>query len=111
MRVVDGAVLAADGETVRARIDDGEVLVATADGSVVGALVHDDGHVTAVAVRRRRRSQGIGTALVMAALDRQETLTADFDPGVRPFYESLGFDIEAEGDGDRLHGQRERRDP
>jgi len=50
-------------------------------------------HVDAVAVRRRRRGQGIGRALVEAALDRDRRLTVAFDPGVRAFYDALGFTI------------------
>lgn len=81
----------------------GTVLVAEADGRVVGALVLDGGHVEAVAVRRSRRGQGVGTALVGAAAARAGRLTADFDPRVAPFYESLGFAVTERGDG-RLRG-------
>ena len=63
-------------------------------------------HVDAVAVRRARRGQGIGSALVRAAIERRSRLTAEFDVGVRPFYESLGFEIESvEGDDDRFRGR------
>ncbi|WP_135536778.1 GNAT family N-acetyltransferase [Halostella pelagica] len=94
---------------VAGAIDRGDALVAAADDTVLGALVLDprDGgaHVEAVAVRRSRRGQGIGTALVEAAAERADRLTADFDPGVRPFYESLGFEIEPTGEGEeRLRG-------
>jgi sulfur carrier protein ThiS len=105
MRIVDGAMLSADAATIRDRIDDGAVLVATVDsGSPVGALVHDGDRVTAVATRRRYRDRGVGTALVTAALERRGRLVAEFDPDVRPFYESLGFDVEAVEDG-RLRGR------
>lgn len=104
MRVVDGAALAADAADVRERIDAGDALVATAEGSVVGALVHDGDRVTAVATRRRWRDRGVGSALVSAAAERRERLVAEFDPGVRRFYESLGFDI-VEAEGDRLRGR------
>ncbi|MFB6101661.1 MAG: ubiquitin-like small modifier protein 2 [Haloplanus sp.] len=103
MRVVDGAVLTADATAVSERIGRGEVLVATVDDRVVGALVRAGDHVTAVAVRRRWRDRGVGTALVETAADETGRLTATFDPDVRPFYESLGFDIEPV-DG-RLRGQ------
>jgi sulfur carrier protein ThiS/predicted N-acetyltransferase YhbS len=99
MRVLDGAALATDAGAVRARLDDGGVLVAVADGSVVGALVLDGDRVTAVAVRRRRRGQGVGTALVEAARRRRGCLVAAFDADVSPFYSSLGFDIERVDDG------------
>jgi sulfur carrier protein ThiS/ribosomal protein S18 acetylase RimI-like enzyme len=122
MRILDGAMLAVDADTVRERIDDGAVLVATvgehetpgasrtrddggAVGAPVGALVRDGDRVTAVATRRRHRDRGVGSALIAAALETRGRLVATFDPDVRPFYESLGFDIEAveEGDG-RLRG-------
>jgi len=105
-RVVDAAML--EPGDVMGAIDRGDALVAVAGGRVVGALVlesRDDGaHVAAVAVSRARRGQGIGTALVAAAAERTARLTAAFDPNVRPFYESLGFDIEPGGDG-RLWGE------
>ena len=122
MRILDGAMLAVDADRVRERIDDGAVLVATVvegetpgasrsreDGDVVGvpvgALVRDGDRVTAVATRRRHRDRGVGSALIAAALETRGRLVATFDPGVRPFYASLGFDIEAVGDGDgRLRG-------
>jgi len=105
MRIVDGAMLSADADAVRNRIDDGAVLVSTVGGRVVGTLVRDGDHVTAVATRRRYRDRGVGTALVSAALDDCGRLVAAFDPEVRPFYESLGFDIEpVDGDGRRLRG-------
>lgn len=107
MRVVDGAMLTADAATVRERIDAGEVLVATVDDGVVGALVRDGDRVTAVATRRRHRDRGVGSALVSAALDDRDRLVAEFDPDVRPFYESLGFDIEAD-EGERLRGRLRR---
>ncbi|WP_394338773.1 ubiquitin-like small modifier protein SAMP2 [Haloplanus rubicundus] len=104
-RILDGAMLAVDAATVRERIDDGAVLVAIVDGRPVGALVRDGDRVTAVATRRRHRDRGVGSALIAAALETRSCLVAAFDPDVRPFYESLGFDIEAVGDGDgRLRG-------
>jgi GNAT superfamily N-acetyltransferase len=108
MRVVDGAMLTADAERVRDRIDAGTVLVATVEGRVVGALVREGDRITAVATRRRWRGRGVGTALVSAAAEGRERLVAAFDPGLRPFYESLGFETEPMGDGDRLRGRLER---
>lgn len=125
MRILDGAMLSTSTERVRERIDDGEVLVATvgesgslaasrsrddgdAAGVPAGALVRDGDRVTAVATRRRHRDRGVGTALIAAGLETRGRLVATFDPGVRPFYASLGFDIEAVTDGDgRLRGTLE----
>lgn len=111
MNVFDGAILSIAVETVRAGVEDGGTLVAVAgdsdaDGRVLGALVLDGNRIEAVAVRRRRRAQGIGTALVEAALDRHDRVTAEFDGGVRPFYEALGFEIEPLADSDRYRGVR-----
>jgi GNAT superfamily N-acetyltransferase len=104
MNVLDGAVLAVDVETVRASIGRDEALVAVTDEQVLGALVLDGSHIEAVAVRRRRRGQGIGTALIEAAADRRERLTAEFDVAVRPFYESLGFAVESLDEPGRCRG-------
>lgn len=106
MNVLDGAMLATDG--VGERIAAGEVLVALSENGerVLGALVLDGGHIEGVAVRRRRRGQGIGTALVEAVAERCDRLTAEFDADVRPFYEGLGFDIEATAEDDRFRGVR-----
>ncbi|AEM58564.1 acetyltransferase [Haloarcula hispanica N601] len=111
MNVLDGAVLSIAVETVRAGAEDDGTLVAVSDDDpaaerVLGALVLDDTHIEAVAVRRRRRGQGIGTALVEAALDRRDCVTAEFDADVRPFYEALGFTIEPLGEPDRFRGER-----
>jgi GNAT superfamily N-acetyltransferase len=62
--------------------------VAEPGGAVAGGVGM---HVDAVAVRRRRRGQGIGGALVEAALERERRLTVAFDPGVRAFYDALDF--------------------
>ncbi|MFB6129793.1 MAG: GNAT family N-acetyltransferase [Salinigranum sp.] len=113
MRTVEGALLEVDAEAIRSRLAEGSVLVAESDGRVVGALVFDreraqrvsnarSAHVEAIAVRRSRRRRGIGAALVRAAIDRVDRLTADFDPRVRGFYEALGFEIEERED--RLWG-------
>ena len=93
MNVIDGAFLAIDADTVRARIPH-DVLVAVADDRILGTIVLDGDHIDAVAVRRRRREQGIGRSLIEAAGTRRGTLTATFRPEVSLFYETLGFEIE-----------------
>lgn len=121
--VLDGGNLETDAAECHAAIERGEVFVATSqDATVIGALVLDGDELTHVAVRRRRRGQGIGTALVCAAVDRlagepvvskeadteeidAEELTARFDPGARPFYEALGFAIEPVDSGRRYVGR------
>ena len=115
LNVIDGAALAVEFDDVQAAIGRGGVLVAVAGGEasdssqsgrVVGALVLDGEEITAVAVRRRRRGQGIGTTLVEVAADRRESLVAQFDAGVRPFWASLGFEIEPVIATGRYRGRR-----
>lgn len=98
LNVLDAAMLESD------RTDEGTLLVAVEGGSVVGALVLVGERVDAVAVRRRRRGQGVGSALVEAAGERRERLVAEFGAGVRPFYESLGFEIRALDEPSRFRG-------
>jgi len=108
LRVLDAAMLETDSETVERRIDADGVFVAVDDDRIVGALVtlpRESGvHIDAIAVRRRRRGNGVGSRLVERAAERYGTLTADFDPEVKPFYESLGFSIEKQGE--RYRGRR-----
>jgi ribosomal protein S18 acetylase RimI-like enzyme len=114
MNVLDAALLDVDAADVRGRIagshDGGGVIVALAGERVLGACVvdpstGDGGHVEAIAIRRGRRGQGIGSALIEAAVERWGPLAADFDEDVRPFYESLGFEITTLGGG-RCRGVR-----
>jgi GNAT superfamily N-acetyltransferase len=104
--ILDAAML--QTERVANSIQQGNALVAVEDDRLLGAvtlLPRDDSfHIDAIAVRPNRRGQGIGRALVEAADDRTDRLTAAFDADVRPFYESLGFDIR-DRDG-RLWGVR-----
>lgn len=106
MTVFDGAMLATDVPAVRRAIDRGDLLVAATEGRVLGACLLDGEVIEAVAVRRARRDQGIGTALVEAAADRRERLVAEFDPRVRPFWASLGFEIDAADERERYRGVR-----
>jgi GNAT superfamily N-acetyltransferase len=101
MNVLDGAMLDTDEAAVEERVDRGDVLVAVDDGRILGAgVLEPDGgaHVRAIAVRPRRRGQGIGRAMLEAAAKRHGRLTADFGERVAGFYESLGFEIEPDGE-------------
>lgn len=107
-RLLDAANLETDPDEVTDRLDDGTVLLAGGDppaGVLVARPTDGGAHVEAIAVRKARQGRGIGSQLVLAAADRWGTLTAEFDPAVRPFYESLGFAVEPTGDG-RLWGRR-----
>ena len=83
-----------------AEINDSTTAVFTEDSST-------GSHVTAIAVARRHRDRGIGTALIEEALEREGRLTATFDDAVWPFYERLGFD-RRRLDEDRFVGVRSR---
>lgn len=120
LRILDAAMLETDADAVDDRIAAADVLVArsTRTDGVVGALVAvrpdpDRLHVDAVAVRRGRRGEGIGSALVAAAVRRGEsdptveTVTAAFDAELVDFYEALGFAVDAQGtDEGRRTGRR-----
>jgi N-acetylglutamate synthase-like GNAT family acetyltransferase len=98
VELLDAAMLAVDGDRVRDRIDRGGVLVAEADGRVVGVCVLADRgaatEIAQIAVHRSRRARGIGRRLVAAAATETDgPLTATFRRQVRPFYESLGFEV------------------
>lgn len=100
MTVLDAGLLETAVEEVRAALEAGRVLVAVEGDRVLGALVLDDevptdgARIEAVAVRRGRRGQGIGTELVGAAVEQNGRLVAEFDADVRPFWEAVGFDID-----------------
>lgn len=87
--IVNAALLEVDRGALRRS----SVLVAVADGRILGALVLHGPEIEAIAVRPGRRGQGIGRALVEAAARRRPRLLVRFDPQVRPFYTSLGFDV------------------
>jgi GNAT superfamily N-acetyltransferase len=106
LNVIDSAALRIDVERLKRRVDDRDVLVAVVEGRVLGALVLAGDRITAVAVRRGRRGQGIGTELVEAAADRRDRLVATFDADVRPFWEALGFELEALDEPGRTRGIR-----
>lgn len=110
MTVLDAGLLETSAADVRAAVEAGHVLVAVDGGRVLGALVldadgPDDGvRIEAVAVRRARRGQGLGSALVRAAAARHGRLVAAFDAGVRPFWDALGFDVAPAAEPDRFVG-------
>ncbi len=108
LRVVEGAMLEVGANQVRRRTESGGVLVAERGGRVVGALVRDGEHVEAIAVHPQRRGSGVGSLLIEQALEEAGRVTAEFRAEVRPFYESLGFDIEEQEGEKRLWGERER---
>lgn len=106
--ILDAAMLQTDA-SLQKRVSEGSVLVAvrdTAESPVLGTLVLIDDEITAIAVRPGRRGRGIGRRLVEAAVSRGP-VHAEFDPRVRGFYDSLGFEIERLDDSERLRGSLE----
>ncbi|ERG88266.1 MAG: putative P-loop ATPase fused to an acetyltransferase [halophilic archaeon J07HX5] len=102
-------VLNAGALRVPAGLTEATTIIALANSPpILGALVLEGPTITAIAVRPRRRGQGIGTALVEAAAERRVRLVVQFDPSVRPFWAGLGFTIQpAVGDTrQRLRGVR-----
>lgn len=109
--VLDGALLDVEMTTLRSAIDDRSVLLAVTseedtDERVVGVVVLVENEIVALAVRRRRRGQGIGTTLVQESAKSRDVLTAEFDERVRPFWGSLGFTITPIEDTDRFEAHR-----
>lgn len=106
--VIDGAALELPDAVLREAITTESALVAVTREAdrVLGALVLDGDRIRAVAVRRNRRDQGIGTRLVEAAAECRDRLVAECDERVRPFWASLGFVIESTDDPGRFVGVR-----
>lgn len=115
MTVLDAGGLDVGADRVRAGIRAEQVLVAVDAGRLLGALVltrdADDTavEIAAIAVRPGRRGQGIGSALVRSAAERHDRLVAEFDPAVRPFWTSLGFEIEPAEEPGRFVGRFDGR--
>ncbi|QCC50755.1 GNAT family N-acetyltransferase [Halapricum salinum] len=98
LQVLDAAALETDRELARESVASGCAVVAVEERRLLGAAVcvpaESGVRIEAIAVRKRRQAQGIGTALVEALLNRNDRAVAEFGDRVRPFYESLGFEIE-----------------
>lgn len=90
--ILEGALLEVDAGLLRRS----SVLVVVEDDRILGALVLNGPEIEAIAVRPKRRGQGIGSALIRRATGRRPRLSAGFDPALRPFYASLGFEIDCE---------------
>mgnify|MGYP000016930650 CR=1 FL=1 len=122
VRLFDAAMLETDADRLRRQLEAtaGFVLLATIEERPVGAVAvdtepagvtqlveGDPARITAIAVRPGRRGQGIGTELVAAVESRQGRVVAEFDPTVRPFWESVGFEVTERPESERLRGVRE----
>ncbi len=111
--VLDGALLAIEYDRVTSLLEQKQVYVAVTDitdgEQIVGVAVVDDGKILAIAVRRRRRGQGIGTALVRHLKQQHDRLVAYFDTRVEPFWSTVGFRQQSVSGSDRLRGVWERQ--
>ena len=112
VRVLDAAMLQTDVSALTERIAADAVICARFErtGAVVGAVIMtrpatDTAHIDALAVRRARRGNGIGSALVARAVAAASAdpavgrVTVGFDDALTPLYTDCGFDI-AQDDGE-----------
>ena len=103
-RLVDGAALSLAEVSLPTRLVAGDVLLATQrkhpQGTLVATRDPQETHIVAVAVRRRRRGHGIGSALVEEAATRWAPLRATCAAAVVAFWRANGFQLTGV-DGDR----------
>ena len=93
-------MLQLDLEIVQSRISSEEVIVAESPETILGTLVSTGYTIEVIAVRSKRRDQGIGSALVKTAANKSnKPLIAEFDKGSLQFYQKLGFSISSKTDG------------
>ena len=96
--VLLGTLVLTDGPGVGPEIESRVSHERDADTDTCGdddeAATNRGSHIAALAVRRRHRDNGIGTALVERALERERHLSAAFDERVKPFYDALEFEIQ-----------------
>jgi GNAT superfamily N-acetyltransferase len=82
------------------RIADGDVIVAEADGAVLGFAAIVGGELDGLFVDPAHWQRGVGTALVAEAVHiarrRGMTLTVVGGPSARGFYEKCGFTVEGD---------------
>lgn len=106
--IFDAAALQTEIESLTTAIQSGDALVAARPtGPILGAIFLAGNQITAIAVRPGRRGQEIGTVLVDACAGRHDKLLARFDPSVRPFWESVGFEVKPLSGSERLQGVRQ----
>lgn len=84
------------------QVERGDVLVAEVGGETAGFAALDGGELDGLFVVPARWRQGIGRALVEAAVHegrrRGLSLTVTAGPGAREFYESCGFRVEGDAE-------------
>ncbi len=105
--VLDGALLAIEYDRVSELLETEQVHVAVTETEperILGVVVIENEEILAIAVRRRRRGQGIGTALVTDLKQRNDRLVACFDERVAPFWQAMQFITDSSTDTGRLRG-------
>ncbi len=99
MNIIDGALLQIDLKILNKRISHRDVIVAESHTTIIGVVILTENVIDTIAVRSKRRNQGIGSALVFAAAEQVESpLTAEFDSTSLSFYQHLGFLISPLGE-------------
>ena len=99
MNIIDGALLQTDLKMLKTRISRRDVIVAESHTAIIGVIILAENVIDAIAVRSKRRNQGIGSALVFAAAEQiGSPLTAEFDLTSLSFYQHLGFLISPLGE-------------
>ena len=89
MNIIDGSMLQLDLKIVQSRISSEEVLVAESPTSILGILVSTGNTIETIAVRSKRRHQGIGSILVKTAAKKSnKPLVAEFDQTSLQFYQN-----------------------
>ena len=96
-------IIRAATSTEQAAMDQGgDLLIAEVEGEVAGFAALQGGDLREVLVEPEYRGEGIGTALVEAAVHHARrcglSLTATAEPGGIGFLERCGFAREAEAD-------------
>ena len=82
------------------QIENGDVLVAEADGRIAGFAALIGGELDGLFVEPALWRRGFGTALlneaILVARNRGLAVTVTANPGARRFYESCGLSVEGE---------------
>ncbi|MFB6185480.1 MAG: GNAT family N-acetyltransferase [Halobacteriaceae archaeon] len=95
--LLESGLLSVSMGEIAHQIHSEQVLVALSDDNIIGVIVvSPDGEIAEIdhiIVQKDHRNEGIGRNLVSRACNRWGPLTAEFRAAVKPFYQSLGFDI------------------
>jgi ribosomal protein S18 acetylase RimI-like enzyme len=108
MSIVEGALLDVNDNQVRAAMQSELVHVFVDQNRITGVIVTERSpelprfpienldtniHIAAIAVRPKRRNQGIGRALIQEIMVEYGTATVTFEEPAMPFYQALNVAI------------------